>query len=119
MPCRRCTVCECMSHHWLEEIEDADPHTYTHACKHCEAVGMLCDDCDAGLRDDDETLCPTCQGESVIYVRDIPGCDWCDDRVPVQTGEVIGLDGKLFCYEDCREQYADEQFRKALGRAPY
>jgi hypothetical protein len=61
MTCRRCTVCEGMAHHWVEHCDAAVPPTYTHHCKHCETVGMMCDDCDT-------EGCDACDQEGVIPV---------------------------------------------------
>ena len=66
-PCRRCSVCDGLPHHWLEHIEDADDPTYTHHCKHCAAVGMLCDECENAFEDDGP--CTTCDQVGVVFVR--------------------------------------------------
>jgi hypothetical protein len=104
MRCRRCTVCDGMTHHWIEHIEESDPPTYSHACKHCLAVGMICDECDEGL-DEDGEICPTCDGEAVCYVRDVPQCLWCGDRVPLLVRLAFIKDGDAWCCSDeCARQ---------------
>jgi hypothetical protein len=100
MACRRCTVCEGMTHHWLEGCEDSADPTYTHGCKHCLAVGFACDWCDgSGLaeEEDGETLCNLCHGEGVLYVCDIAMCALCDTRLD----SAAPTDSEQFCAE-CR-----------------
>lgn len=81
--CRRCSVCEGASHHWLDNPDfgndqnppsDAEPYNSeaTHVCKHCDALGMECEACDGSgvdagmeLSGEDET-CSECKGEGVI-----------------------------------------------------
>lgn len=62
--CRRCTVCDGLTHHWYVEADDWDNPSYTYVCKHCPVVGDECQTCDGG--DDADADCPTCQGEGVI-----------------------------------------------------
>jgi len=105
MACRRCTVCDGMTHHWLEEVEEADEPTYTHVCQHCEAVGFACDWCDgSGLadeEDDGEERCDVCHGEGVTYVRDMPACVICDARVAQPLLVTVEDRVVCFCSEDC------------------
>ena len=64
MTCRRCSVCVGMDHHWLEDVDEADPPAYTHRCKHCPALGLLCDDCDNAYGE--ETDCDACLKAGVV-----------------------------------------------------
>jgi hypothetical protein len=64
-PCRRCSDCEGMSHHWMDnpdfgsEGQDAEHPEATHICKHCEVVGVECEWCDGEgcYLCDDEGVC--------------------------------------------------------------
>lgn len=73
--CRRCSECEGMSHHWIENTSFGDDeeieenNSTTHLCKHCDAMGDECDLCyGEGLDPDsmDDVVCPECNGEGVI-----------------------------------------------------
>jgi hypothetical protein len=85
MACRRCSECQEAEHHWIEnpdfgygeEIDGFAPPEhpdYSHACKHCEALGGQCPECDGdgtvGVprfeSDDTEETCARCKGVGVI-----------------------------------------------------
>ena len=120
MPCRRCSECEGMTHHWLPDCDDAVPPTYTAVCKHCEAVGDECPVCadneddleEDDLEEDEEELeaaelCRCCHGAGIVYLRDIPLCAWCDERVFTPAGArrfqaTIDMELYTFCSEACR-----------------
>jgi hypothetical protein len=95
-----------MTHHWLEDVEEAENPTYTHGCKHCCAVGWECDWCDgSGLDEEDtndETPCAVCEGEGVRWVGELARCDRCDARLDVPPREE-----PLLCGE-CRALQEDE-----------
>jgi len=69
--CRRCSECQGMSHHWMEnsnfamdescgEFFDPDePTDCTHICKHCDARGEECGICGG-------EGCSACGGEGVV-----------------------------------------------------
>jgi hypothetical protein len=82
MTCPRCTGCEGQYHHWLAEIDHADPPLYTHGCKHCDAIGMTCDECDeAGMIEGTAgtVTCLPCHGEGVV-VLGLLSEDWRETR---------------------------------------
>ena len=62
--CRRCTLCDGLTHHWLPDIDDNDPPLYCYACKHCPAIGNSCTWCEGD--DDADPECPVCHGEGVL-----------------------------------------------------
>lgn len=75
--CRKCSVCEDSSHHWLDhvpefddldEVPDWQPGDPTHSCKHCEQLGVECEHCDGTgqAHGDEEHNCSFCHGEGVI-----------------------------------------------------
>lgn len=75
LSCRRCTECDGMEHHWLDnsafgngKVEGALKE-FTHVCKHCDAVGVVCGDCDGSGRCPVDPVsggcCTTCSGEGV------------------------------------------------------
>jgi hypothetical protein len=64
MVCRRCTMCAGMQHHWIDDPPDVDPLPYTHVCKHCEVVGMWCEECET-------EGCATCDFEGVLLLTGI------------------------------------------------
>lgn len=81
MECRRCSDCANSSHHWLnngdfgnDEAEAEEPTGNSHVCKHCDAVGNECQECDGtGEVMDDEGCvgfeCKACNGEGVIVSK--------------------------------------------------
>ena len=79
--CRWCSVCEGMAHHWMEE----PTLTKDYVCKHCPAIGRVCDACEGG--DEADQDCPICQGDGVIRCGALLFCDNCgeigDDDVSV------------------------------------
>lgn len=99
MPCRRCSVCEDMAHHWLEDIDEADPPTYVYVCKHCDAVGDMCPEC---MDEDGEHDCEVCHGTTVIYLGDMPPCAWCEQRTRTPLDATIDMTRFHFCSEECR-----------------
>jgi hypothetical protein len=86
--CRRCSVCEGASHHWLDNPdfgedqpdEEGGNVEATHVCKHCDALGMECEACDGSgyvgyspayvsfgeIVGPDAENCQKCNGEGVI-----------------------------------------------------
>jgi hypothetical protein len=64
--CRRCTTCEGMRHHWIEDPDEDDPDAPDYACKHCDARGVECEVCDGDGTDEDGELCAVCNTEGVI-----------------------------------------------------
>ena len=64
IPCRRCTVCVGLTHHWMVDVPDEDPPSYCYICKHCPVVGDECTTCDGG--DEADPDCPACYGEGVV-----------------------------------------------------
>jgi len=84
--CRRCDECRYNSHHWIynpgfcDEGNEEYPHSEaSHICKHCDAIGMLCEECggdgqlDSGgtnERGDWISLpCETCKCEGVVILE--------------------------------------------------
>lgn len=72
-PCQRCAECKHDEHHWMyndwfgdfdDEEPDADPR-YSHVCKHCDAIGSECPDCE-GIGGDEDAECERCKGAGVI-----------------------------------------------------
>ncbi len=62
-----CEACDGMSHHWLRYASEAMPCGW-YECKHCEATGIECIDCDGeGCNEWDED-CEKCWGEGVEQV---------------------------------------------------
>jgi hypothetical protein len=101
MSCRRCTVCDGLTHHWLCAPEDADPPTYGYGCKHCPVVGNECETCDGG--DDADAECPTCHGEGVVPCGVRLYCDTCGDP-PSAEYEVVTLAcGHVQCTFCCKD----------------
>lgn len=73
--CRRCSVCEGMSHHWIADPRDPDDDEWEpgeYACKHCDQRGDGCNECsgDGYLEGDESQLCWTCAAEGVIPLTD-------------------------------------------------
>jgi hypothetical protein len=66
-PCRKCEVCSESSHHWLWAADEEFPCGY-YTCKHCDATGMECMECD-GTGGDDNDPCVQCCGEGVVQVQ--------------------------------------------------
>jgi hypothetical protein len=78
MTCRRCSECEGQDHHWLDNQdfgndpdEAEDPTGNQYVCKHCEAVGNECNECEGeGEIMDDEAChgseCPVCDGRGIV-----------------------------------------------------
>jgi len=60
-PCRRCSVCEGMTHHWMDNEDCSGPDDPSHVCKHCDAVGDFCDECDGAG-------CAHCNGDGVLLM---------------------------------------------------
>lgn len=96
--CRKCSVCEGASHHWLDNPDfGCDPNDEegienteaSHVCKHCDALGMECEACDGSGQTADGTgqssseggedfrvvLCPACKGEGVIQLPPTQGAE--------------------------------------------
>jgi hypothetical protein len=83
MDCRRCSDCLDLDHHWMPngdfgnegdpERPDATGNEYV--CKHCDAVGDECPDCDAPPEDLDWdnylTDCDRCCGRGVAVAEPI------------------------------------------------
>ena len=55
----RCEVCANSPHHWIENSAE-------YICKHCDALGSECFECDGGGTHEDGTLCEVCHGDGVI-----------------------------------------------------
>lgn len=79
--CRRCSECEGMSHHWMENTSFGDDdeikenNSTTHLCKHCDAMGDECEECFGDGYDplapedeEDPAPCQNCNGEGVLLV---------------------------------------------------
>lgn len=73
--CRRCNECDGYSHHWLpntsfgDDSEREENNSAEYECKHCDALGMECPECDGDGRDNplsEDAMCPECDGEGVI-----------------------------------------------------
>lgn len=76
--CKRCSDCANSEHHWIDndffgDFDDPEPDSdprYSHVCKHCDAVGSECPDCDGAGGDlydtDFEWECERCKGEGVV-----------------------------------------------------
>ncbi len=66
--CRRCDGCVGAEHHWLECVV----LYFDYGCKHCSAVGDMCDACDGSGIDPGFTAgeknCEECGGAGVILV---------------------------------------------------
>lgn len=82
--CRRCSDCVGMSHHWMDntdfgdEDERIENNSTTHVCKHCEAMGDECGECNGEGEVDTggqtpwgewiSVPCPECGGEGIVLV---------------------------------------------------
>jgi DnaJ-class molecular chaperone len=66
-----------MSHHWIENTDFGDPgerienNSTTHVCKHCDAMGDVCYECDGEGETEDSEPCPECDGEGVVFVAGV------------------------------------------------
>jgi hypothetical protein len=90
-PCRRCTVCDGYTHHWIKHCEETeDIPSFSHVCKHCDAVGLYCSVCQGNG-------CHVCANEGVEFVEMMPPCAWCDTRIPTPQAAVV-----------CDKSYRDE-----------
>ena len=111
--CRRCSECPDGPHHWIDaEVSDADDPT--HDCKHCDAVGEECGDCEGdGEAEGGKGMCPTCDGHGVVLVegerreRCESGC-----TEPVTQHDV---DGVPLC-QGCWDELAVEKEPGIVGR---
>ena len=75
MTCRRCAECANSEHHWMDNGDfgnDPDDSEYPtgneYICKHCDAVGDECPECDGTGEGEDAVspMCPKCNGEGVV-----------------------------------------------------
>lgn len=69
---KRCSECESFDHHWIDDMDEEGPeHDYgiTHSCKHCNAVGIECDNCSGSGSDpdDEDVRCDDCNGSGVVF----------------------------------------------------
>jgi hypothetical protein len=80
MACERCSDCLESTHHWLEngdfgndEADAEGPTGNSHICKHCDAVGDECDECEGSGEIEDENAvgqtCQKCDGEGVVLAK--------------------------------------------------
>lgn len=73
--CRRCSVCDGSTHHWLPDPlapEDDEWEPGEYACKHCDQRGNGCGHChgDGYIDGDESQPCRACEGEGVIALTD-------------------------------------------------
>lgn len=79
--CRRCSECGGSEHHWIEDLEEPpqgfedDPEwesRWTHVCKHCDAVALMCFRCVDGVIEVapgvPKKVCTNCTGYGCILV---------------------------------------------------
>lgn len=71
--CKRCDGCRDMPHHRMDNPDfgnDDDPdelNEFDCVCKHCDAVGNLCQQCDGYGQELDTNFCNSCDGYGVIW----------------------------------------------------
>ncbi len=59
--CPKCEVCQNSMHHWLPDPAENSSQHWDHKCKHCNAVGAMCQECWG-------EGCLECEGEGVFYM---------------------------------------------------
>lgn len=68
--CRRCTECEGLEHHWIENTwDDEGPEDQPQfTCKHCDVYGEECPECGQDFMDEvvAENECEVCKGYGII-----------------------------------------------------
>ena len=62
--CRRCSVCDGATHHWMVDTDEQDPPRWDYACKHCPVIGNSCTTCDGD--DEADPDCVACHGEGAV-----------------------------------------------------
>lgn len=117
--CKRCSECRNSKHHWICNGEFYD-------CKHCDAKGEMCDECDGtgedGLGKFIHDLCPHCDGHGVIEVSELycygfrrcefddSGCDQCKQSTAflyfLSNGGYDAREGEYYCAA-CAEAFVE------------
>lgn len=72
--CRRCSECRDSEHHWMPNpdfgddwYEDAEHPEAEYICKHCDALGEECRECEGhGSPHGSEDECEQCWGEGIV-----------------------------------------------------
>ena len=79
--CSRCPGCESRTLHWVGNCYFGNPYApppmreNSHECKHCDALGDECCDCQGSGKVENDAVCALCKGEGVVLS---PGVGWTD-----------------------------------------